>query len=146
FLESQNTGEPDVESKMDRSECQFPAGGKAMQHCREGPLPALLLKNSPDIRIRLPCMDNERQPRRARRRNVASKADLLSVARTVVVVVVEPRFPDCDHPGVPRPLDQLLDRYIKFLMCIVRMRPDRAVDVRKSLRDLQQFVESAHTR
>ena len=72
-----------------------------MQHRREGPLPAFLLKNPSDIRIGLPRMDNERQPRRARRRNMASKADFLRIARTVIVMIVEPGLADRDHLGVP---------------------------------------------
>src|SRR5258708_14543920 len=91
-------------------------------------------------------MDNERQPRRPCRRYMTTKADFLGIARTVIVVIIEPGLADRDHLGMSRLLDQLLDCHIKLLMRMVRMRSDRTVDVRKSLGDRQQLVEPAHPR
>ena len=74
-------------------------------------------------------MDDERQPRRLRRRDVVAKALGLRLARALVVEVVEPGLADGHHLGVLGEPHDLLDRHVQLLVRVVRVRAHRAEHV-----------------
>ncbi len=110
-----------------------------MQHGREGALPGLLLENARHVVVRLARVDDQRQPGRARRRDVIAETALLRVARAVIVEIVEPRLPDRHHLGMARARDQLVDRDVELLVGVVRVGADRAIDLGKALGDGEQL-------
>ena len=60
---------------------------------------------------------------------MGTKADLLTVARGVVVVVVEPGLPNADHPWVLGQFHQTIGAIDPFFASLVGMHPDRAPDI-----------------
>src|SRR5262249_12043370 len=93
------------------------------------------LEDLSHIRIGVTGMDHQREPGLPRRRDVIAKAPRLRVPRTVVIKIVEPGLADRDHLRLARKRHKLLDRDIKLLMGIMRMRSDRAEHVREPLGD-----------
>src|SRR6185437_4485905 len=114
--------------------------GEAMQHGREGALPVFLLQNARHVGVALAGMDHQRQPARARRCNVRAQALFLRVARAVVIMVIEPGLADRHHLGMARALQEIVRADVEFFVRVLRMRPDRAIDFRETVRDRHQLV------
>ena len=111
-----------------------------MQHGREGALPGFLFENPRRVGVGIARMDHERQAGLARRGDMGAKAALLRVARAAVVVVVEPGFADARRPlGCARARDKIGRGDVRFLVRVMRMRADRAIDVGKALGDREQL-------
>src|SRR3954453_12607928 len=64
--------------------------------------------------------------------------------RAVVVEIVEPGFAERDDLGVLRQRNQLVRRDAVFLIGIMRMGADRAIDVVIALGDRQKLVQLFH--
>jgi len=60
------------------------------------------------------------------------------VAWRSVIMIVEASFPDADAFGMARQIFELLGRYVRFLMRIMRMRADSAKDLRVAFGDPAQ--------
>src|SRR5579862_7484787 len=91
-------------------------------------------------------MDNEWQSGLPRRRNVTAKREFLSIPRAEVIVVVKPGLADRHNLGMAGVCHNIVSRYIKFFMRMMRMSSYRAVDVGKSFGNLPQAVEATHPR
>ena len=61
-------------------------------------------------------------------------------------MVVEPGFADCHGLGVPGQLHQVGDADVWLLVSVMRMGSDRAIDLRKALRDGEQPGAALHPR
>src|SRR5262249_23698264 len=70
--------------------------------------------------------------------NVPAKTELLRLARTEIVMVIEARLPNRHDLSMIGAHRQILDRNI-LLLRIMRMRAQRAVDFRKSLGDCENL-------
>jgi len=99
---------------------------EAVQHGRKGALGRFLLQDRGDVGVRIARVDDERQLRGARRRDVAAEALRLRRARAIVVKVVEAGLADRHHLGVRRQPHQLIEGDIELLVGIVRVRANRA--------------------
>ena len=75
-----------------------------------------------------------------------TKPGRLRLARRIVVVIVEPRLPDRHDLRMLGEPDKLFGRHVEFLVRVVRMRSDRAVDVVEALGDRPHPVEPADPR
>ena len=67
-------------------------------------------------------------------------------ARASLVVIIEPGFSDCDHFGMARSADQLVDADVELFMRVMGMRAERAVDVGKALGDAEHLGMSFDSR
>ena len=131
-------------AQLDGFERQIAAAGKAMQHGREGALPAFLLQNPRHVGVAVARMDDQRQPGFARRGNVLAQALRLRLARRIVVVIVEPGLADRHDLRMFRQRDQRLGVDVQFLMGVVRMGADRAENLRKFLCDRKHLRKFPH--
>ena len=91
-------------------------------------------------------MNDQRQTRLARRRDVGAEIADLVVLRTVLVVIVEPRLADTDDTRMRRVRDQGRRLFDRLRRRFVRMHPDRAPHVVVSLGDPPNAVESFQLR
>ena len=64
----------------------------------------------------------------------------------IVVVIVEARFADRDDLRMPCVRDEIGCGDLQFLVGVVRMRADRAINVGKALGDRQHIGEPMHAR
>ena len=112
-----------------------------MQHGAERPLGHLLLQDALTVPVGIAGVDHERQAGHAGGGNVRAKAARLRLRRAVVVEIVEPGLAQRDDLRVPGQLDQLFGRDAVFLVGVMRMGADRAIDVGKALRDGEQPAE-----
>ena len=117
-----------------------------MQHGGEGALPGFFFENARGIGIGFARMNDERQPGLARCRDVGAKAALLRVARAIVVVIVEARFAQRDDLRMPCVRHEIGCGDLEFLVGVVRMRADRAIDVGKAFGDSQHIGEPMYAR
>ena len=120
-----------------------------MKQCRiarERALGVLLGEDAGGIGVRLARVDLERQPRLARRGDVAAEAFRLRLGCRVLVVVVEPRLADGDHLGVLGEPHDLLDADIELLVRLVGMRADRAINVGVALGDGEDLGQAPDAR
>ena len=145
-FEGQDAAEGDIAAERDGAAGEVGAAGEAMQHSREGALPGFFLKNARGVGVGFARVNDQRQSGRARRRDMGAKAPLLRVARAVVVVIVETRFADRHDFRMPRVGDEIVHCYVQLLVRVMRMRADRAIDVRKTLRDRQHAGKAPHAR
>jgi len=88
-------------------------------------------------------VNDQRQAGRAGGGDVRAKAALLGLRGAVLVEIIQPRFAQCHDLGMPRQLDQFVGGYI-FLIGVVRMGADRAIDIRKALGDRKELAETPH--
>src|SRR6476646_12047637 len=89
-------------------------------------------------------MNDQRQARSACGRDMGTKAPLLRLWRTVVVKIIQPGFAEGDDLRVFGQINQLFGGNAVFLVGVMRMGADRAIDVRKSLSDGKQSGEPLH--
>ena len=68
----------------------------------KAPFACLLLENASHVAIRLARMDDQRQAGRTSGGDVIAEPVLLRIARTMIVVVVEPGLSDRHHFGMAR--------------------------------------------
>ena len=59
---------------------------------------------------------------------MTAKAVSLALFRTLLIMVIEPRFADCDNPRVLCQLNDLVGRDVEFLVGIMRVCTNRAVN------------------
>src|SRR5262249_51566411 len=90
------------------------------------------------------AVDDERQSGLASSRDMRAQGALLRLARTVVVMIIEPHLADPNHLGMPRALDKIARRNIELLVRVMRMGPDRAEHLLESLGDRQHLAVPAH--
>ena len=98
------------------------------------------------ILVGLAGVDHQRQAGRARRRDMGAKAALLRLARAVLVEIIQPRLAERHDLRMLRQLDQFVRGNAVFLVGVMRMGADRAIDVRKSLGDREQPGKPPHPR
>ncbi len=89
-------------------------------------------------------MYDERQSGCSRCRDMPPQAHRLRVARRVVVKIIQPRLADRDDLGMGGEPNEIVGRHVQFLIGIMRMRADGTEDVRISLGDREDRVESFH--
>ena len=89
-------------------------------------------------------MDDQRQAGGAGRRDVGAEAPFLRLARAVLIEIVEPRLAQRHDLGMPGQFDQLARGNAVFLIGLMRMGPDRAIDIGKSPGDFQERAEPPH--
>src|SRR5262245_16124812 len=145
-LESYDPGKRDEETERNRAAREIVAAREAMQDRGEGALPRFLLQYSRHVLVRLARMNDERQVGCARNRDVIAEALFLRLARASLVVISEPGFSDCDHFWMARAADQLVDGDVEFLVRVMGMRAERAVDVGKALGDVEHLGMSFDSR
>jgi hypothetical protein len=117
-----------------------------MQHGAKRSFCHLIFQDAATILVGVASMDYQRQAGRAGGGDVRAKTAFLSLARAVLVEVIQPRFTQRHHLWMLRQFNQFLCRNAVFLICIVRMRADGAIDVGKACRDRQQCIETFHPR
>src|ERR1035437_6412879 len=64
----------------------------------------------------------------------------------MLVEIIQPRLAKRHDPGVPRQLDQFVRGNPVFFIGVMRMRADRAINVRKSLGYRQQSAKTSDPR
>src|SRR4249920_2690715 len=77
---------------------------------------------------------------------MGAKPTLLRIARAVVVMIVEARFADRHDFWMPRVCDEIVHCYVQLFVRIMRMRADRAIDLRKTFGDRQHASKAPHAR
>ena len=112
-----------------------------MQHGLERPLPYFVFQDSTAVLVRLAGVNHQRQSRRPRRRDMRAKTALLRFARPVFIEIIEPRLAQRHDLRMLGQLDQLAGGNAVFLICLMRMGADRAIDVGKPLGDGEQPAE-----
>src|SRR4051794_1785103 len=75
-----------------------------------------------------------------------AKPAFLRLARAVLVEVVQPGFAQRNDLWMLGQFDEPFSRNTVFLVCMVRMGADGAVDIWKTLRDREQRIEMLHPR
>ena len=114
-----------------------------MQHGAKRALGHFVFEDAAAILVGVAGVDDQRQAGGAGRRDMGAKAALLRLARAVLIEIIQPRLAQRHDLGMPGQLDQLAGGNAVFLVGLMRMGADRAIDVRKSLGDLQQRAEAA---
>src|SRR4051812_29245559 len=75
-----------------------------------------------------------------------AKTALLRLPRAVLIEIIQAGFAQSHDLWMLRQFDQLLCTDIIFLVCMVRMGADRAINVGETLRDRQQRIETLYPR
>ena len=88
----------------------------------------VLIENRETIVPGVAAVDDDRQLRRARLRELPAKNLLLHVARRMIVVIVEAHLAPADHRGLPRQLVELREMFLGDFIRVVRMDADGGVD------------------
>ena len=117
-----------------------------MQHRAERSLGDLVFEDAAAVVVGLAGVDHQRQSCRPRRGDMRAKAALLRLARAVLVEIIQPRLPQRHDLRMLGQLDQFAGGNAVFLIGLMRMGADRAIDVGKSLGDGQQPAEPPHPR
>src|SRR6478736_2275900 len=115
-----------------------------MQHRAEWSLRNLVFEDAPAVFVGFAGMDHQRQAGRPRGCDMRAKAALLSLARTVLVEIIQPRLPQRYDLRVPSQFDQFAGWNAVFLIGVMRMGTDRTIDVGKSLGDGEKPAEPFH--
>ncbi len=130
--------------KRNRLHRQLAPAGVAMQHRAERSLGHFVFEDAAAILVGVAGMDHQRQAGRARGGDMGAKAALLRFARAVLVEIIQPRLAQRHDLRMPGQLDQFVGGNAVFLVGVMRMGADRAIDVRKSLGDGEQPAEPLH--
>ena len=117
-----------------------------MQHGAKRSLRHFVFQDAAAILVGIAGMDHQRQAGGAGGGDMRAKAALLRFARAVLVEIVQPGFAQSHDLGMLCQLDQLVGGNAVFLVGMVRMGADRAIDVGKPRRDRKQRVEMLHPR
>src|SRR4051794_13456300 len=117
-----------------------------MQHGAKRSLCHFVFEDATAVVVGVAGMDHQRQADCARGRDMRAKTTFLRLARAVLVEVVQPGLAQRNDLWMLRQLNQLFSRNTVFLVCMVRMGADGAIDVRKTLRDCEQRIEMLHPR
>src|SRR5579863_7891945 len=117
-----------------------------MQYSAKRALRHLVFEDAAAIVVGLAGVYDERQAGCACGSDMCPKAALLGFAGAVLVEIIQTRLAERHDLGMTRQIDQLVRRNTVFFIGLMRMRADRAVDLRKSLRDRQQSVQAADPR
>ena len=117
-----------------------------MQHRAKRSLGHFVFQDAFAILVRFTGVNDERKTGGACRRNMGAEAALLRLARPVLVEIIEPGFAKRDDFGMLGQRDQFFGRNPVFLVGLVRMGADRAIDFRIFLRDREQCIEPLHPR
>ena len=94
ILEGEDAGERDIVAELDGSHRQIAAAGEAMQHGREGALPAFLFQNPRHVGVASRAWITSGRPVSRAAAMCWRKPLRLRVARGVVVVIVEAGLAD----------------------------------------------------
>ena len=143
FLEGQDAGERDRQAELDRLHRKLASAGVAMQHGAERALRHLLFEDAAAILVGVAGVDHQRQAGGARGGDMGAEAARLRLARAVLVEIIEPRLAERDDLRMPGQLDQFVGRNAVFLVGVMRMGADRAIDIRKALGDREQRRRAA---
>ena len=108
-----------------------------MQHGAKRSLGHLIFEDAAAGLVGIAGMNDQRQAGRTRGGDVGAKAALLRFAGAVLVEIIQPRLAQRHDFGMPRQLDQFVRGNPVLFVGVMRMGADRAIDVRKSLRDRQ---------
>src|SRR5215212_1752223 len=101
-LEGEDPREGDIEPEIDADPGQLGPGGEAVQDGVEAPSPALVCQNVDHLVVSLAGVDDEWQAALPRGGDMGAKDTALHVARTAVVVEVEPGLADGDAARMGR--------------------------------------------
>ena len=100
----------------------------------------------PQCFIGLAGMNDQRQAGCARSSDMGAESPLLRFAANRAGRSYPARLAQRHHFRMSRQLDQFVGRNSIFLIGVMRMGADRAIDVRKLLGDRQQPAETPHPR
>src|SRR5262249_60463201 len=125
-LECQDAGDRHEAAELDAGGRKIAAAREAMQHRREGALPHFFLEDAYHVGAGIAAVDDERQSGLASSRDMRAQGALLRLARTVVVMIIEPHLADPNHLGIPLALDKIARRNINLLVRVMRLAPNRA--------------------
>ena len=117
-----------------------------MQHRAKRSLRHLIFENPAAIIVGVAGMNDQRQAGRAGSRDMRPKTALLRLGRAVLVEIIQPRLPQRHDLRMSRQFDQFVRGNPVFLIGVMRMGSDRAIDVRKSLGDRKQSAQAPHPR
>ena len=117
-----------------------------MQDEGKGTLPCLLTQDLRHVGIGVTGMNYQRQSGRTRCGNMDAKASGLLVAGRLVIEIIKTGFADCHDLGMICKPEQLVQRHILLVMCIVRMGANRAEHIVKAFGNCQYLREFPHPR
>src|SRR6266481_10042604 len=110
-----------------------------MQHGAKRSFAHLIFENAATVGVSVAGVNDQRQAGRAGGGDVRAKAALLGFRRAVLVEIIQPRLTKRHDLGMARQLDQFVGWYSVFLIGVVRMGADRAIDVWKALGDRKEI-------
>ncbi|ENN87118.1 hypothetical protein RHSP_04597 [Rhizobium freirei PRF 81] len=140
--EGQDAGKGNIAAQFHACAGKGRAGGEAMEDEGESPLPCFFGQNRGHVLVGAAAMDDQRQLRFARGRNMAQEACLLVRWIDGIVEVIETRLADCDDflVLICQP-HEILGLDVQLLIGAVRMRTDRAENRRIALGKRKQSIE-----
>src|SRR5476649_2926650 len=145
-LEGDDARDRDIQAERQRAPRHLGARTEAVDHARESALGILFLEHVAGLGVGIARMDDQRQAGLARRGDMDAEALGLFVARTVLVIEVEPGLADADHLGMARRLDQPFGGTLPLLLGLVRMDTNRAPDIAVTLGDRPHALELVEPR
>ena len=115
-----------------------------MQHGAKRSFAHLIFEDAAAVVVGVAGVNDQRQAGRAGGGDVRAKAALLGLGRAVLVEIIQPRLAQGHDLGMPRQPDQFVGGHSVFLIGVVRMGADRAIDVWKPLGDRKELTEAPH--
>ena len=112
-----------------------------MQHRAKRSLGHLVFEDAAAVLVGIAGVDHQRQAGGARGGDMGAKAALLRLARAVLVEIIQPRLAQRHDLRMLGQLDQFAGGNAVFLVGVMRMGADRAIDVGKPLGDGEQPAE-----
>ena len=109
ITKSQDAGKTDIEADVNGTARQFRSRAEAMQHPGKSAFPHLVLNYICDVRISLAGMNDDGQIQFARRRDLGAKALSLTVARRIIIMIIQSGLANGNAFGVIRSLDKGID-------------------------------------
>ncbi len=115
-----------------------------MQHGAERPLGHFIFEDAAAIVVGVAGVNDQRKAGRTRGGDVRPKAARLRLGRAVLVEIIQPRFTERHDLGMFGQRDQLVSGNAVFLVGVMRMGADRAIDVREAIDDGKQPAKLPH--
>ena len=115
-----------------------------MQHRVKRSLGDFVHQDALAIVVRFTGVNDERKTGGACGRNMSPEAALLRLARPMLVEIIEAGFAKRDDFGMLGQRDQFFGWNPVFLVGLVRMGADRAIDLRIFFRDSEKRIEASH--
>ena len=109
ITKGQDAGKTDIKADVNGTARQFRSRAEAMQHPRKSLFPHLILNNIGDVRISLAGMNDDGQIQFACRRDLGAKAFSLTVARRIIIMIIQSGLANGNAFGMIRSLDKSID-------------------------------------